>query len=288
MNWKAGSSSIAVVFITLNEQENIKKALENLKGWANEVFIVDSFSSDRTIDIAKEYGVYILKNKFKGFGDQWNFALKNLPITSPWTMKLDPDENLTEKLKKNLISSVEINEADAFIVQRRLWFMGVPLSVRQKLIRVWRTGTASFSNVLVNEHPITEGKIVEVKGDIEHFDSHNLEVWFNKQNKYTSMEAISKSLNLPLSTNLKLFGNTLERRMWFKFHYHRLPLRHMFLFFYFWLYLGGFRSGRVGYIWSRLRVDVMRFIEYKKFEIDNSAKIKKSYLNKDNKTPNKN
>ena len=47
----------------------------------------------------------------------------------------------------------------AFIVQRRLWFMGVPLSVRQKLIRVWRTGTASFSNVLVNEHPIAEGKI---------------------------------------------------------------------------------------------------------------------------------
>ena len=98
MNWKPGTSKIAVVFITLNEQENIKNALENLKGWANEVFIVDSFSSDKTLDIAKEYGAYVLQNKFKGFGDQWNFALKNLPITSPWTMKLDPDENLTEKL----------------------------------------------------------------------------------------------------------------------------------------------------------------------------------------------
>ncbi len=288
MNWKAGTSKIAVIFITLNEQENIKNALENLKGWANEVFIVDSFSSDKTIDIAKEYGVYVLQNKFKGFGDQWNFALKNLPITSPWTMKLDPDENLTEKLKENLTSSIKMNEADAFIMQRRLWFMGVPLSVRQKLIRVWRTGTVSFSNVIVNEHPIVKGKIADVEGDIEHFDSTNLEDWFNKQNKYTSMEAISKSLNLPLSTNPKLFGNTLERRMWFKFHYHRVPFRHIFLFFYFWLYLGGYRSGRVGYIWSRLRVDVMRFIEYKKYEIDISDKTKKNYLNTNNKTPNKN
>ena len=101
-SWKKGPVPIAVVMISLNEGHNIKDVCENLSGWAQEVFLVDSYSKDNTIEIALSYGINVVQRKFRGFGDQWNFALNELPIESPWVMKLDPDERLSEELKNNI------------------------------------------------------------------------------------------------------------------------------------------------------------------------------------------
>ena len=90
--WQPGSAPIAVVMISLNEGHNMAAVLDNLKGWAHEVFLVDSYSTDETLDIALAAGVHVVQRSFSGFGNQWNFALDQLPITAPWTMKLDPDE----------------------------------------------------------------------------------------------------------------------------------------------------------------------------------------------------
>ena len=92
--------------ISLNEGHNLDAVLRNLTGWAQQVFLVDSYSQDDTVDIALRYGVHVVQRKFLGFGDQWNFALKQLPITATWTMKLDPDERLSENLKENLTSAM--------------------------------------------------------------------------------------------------------------------------------------------------------------------------------------
>ena len=88
--------------ISLNEAHNLEAVLQNLAGWAQEVFLVDSYSADDTIDIALKHGVQVVQRRFRGFGDQWNFALRELPITAPWTMKLDPDERLTDELKASI------------------------------------------------------------------------------------------------------------------------------------------------------------------------------------------
>ena len=84
--------------LTLNEEYNLPGAIESVKDWAEEMFIVDSCSTDRTVDIALEHGVQIVQRPFTNFGDQWNFALERLPIKTPWTMKLDPDERVTPEL----------------------------------------------------------------------------------------------------------------------------------------------------------------------------------------------
>ena len=81
--------------IARNEAHNMEAVLDNIAGWAKEVFLVDSYSTDATVDIAVKHGVYVVQRRFRGFGDQWNFALSALPISAPWTMKLDPDERLT-------------------------------------------------------------------------------------------------------------------------------------------------------------------------------------------------
>ncbi len=240
----------------------------NLSGWAQEVFLVDSYSQDCTVEIALQHGVKVVQRPFQGFGDQWNFALNELPITAPWTMKLDPDERLTDALKTNLVKAIHDGHADGFSVIRQLYFMGQALPIRQPLIRLWRTKHCRFTDVPVNEHPIVEGKILNVSGELVHYDSPNLEHWLDKQNRYTTAEAIIAYTNAPLADTTNLFGTKLQRRMCLKRNLHKLPFRYGLFFLYNFLWLGAWRTGWVGYAWARLRSDVMRLIEYKRREME--------------------
>jgi glycosyltransferase involved in cell wall biosynthesis len=91
---------VAVVILTLDEEANLAAALESVKDWAGEVFVVDSFSVDRTPEIARSYrAVRFVQHAFEDYSSQWRWALENLPITQPWVLKLDADERLTEEFK---------------------------------------------------------------------------------------------------------------------------------------------------------------------------------------------
>jgi len=259
--------------ICLNEAHNLDGVLENLKGWAQEVFLVDSYSSDGTVDMALRHGVHVVQRSFRGFGDQWNFAMEKLPITAPWTMKLDPDERLTDKLKRQIEMAIAADDADGLCVDRRLWFMTRPLPVKHRLVRVWRTGRCRFTDVQVNEHPIVEGHILHITGDLEHHDSPDLDHWLDKQNRYTTAEAITASSNAKLADEPKLLGTPLQRRMWIKKHYMKVPLRYEAMFLYHYLAMGAWRAGWVGYVWSRLRCDVYRLWEYKLREIQITGRL---------------
>jgi hypothetical protein len=183
-------------------------------------------------------------------------------------MKLDPDERLSENLKENLTAAMELSLGDGFNINRRLWFMHRPLPISQPLVRVWRTGFCEFTDVLVNEHPLVRGRITAVAGEIAHYDSPDLEHWLEKQNRYTTSEALMAHLQSPLSASPDLFGGALERRMWFKKYFDNFPFRLIALFVYHWLIQGAWRAGWVGYAWARLRCDVMRLREYKRREME--------------------
>jgi glycosyltransferase involved in cell wall biosynthesis len=253
--------------IALNEAHNMQAVLQNLHGWAQEVFLVDSYSNDGTVDIALQHGVQVVQRGFRGFGDQWSFALRELPISAPWTMKLDPDERLTIQLKREIESAIVTGDEDAFVCPIRLFFMERPLPVRLRLTRLWRTGLARFSQVEANEHAHVEGKVRCLTADIEHRDSPDLHHWLEKQNKYTTAEAVSVYQQKKLADEPRLFGTTLQRRMWIKKHYMKFPFRYVAMFLYHYLILGAWRAGWVGYAWSRLRCDVYRLWEYKLREI---------------------
>ena len=259
---------LAVVMISLNEAHNMDAVLENLSGFAQQIFLVDSYSIDATIDIALKHGIHVVQRRFRNFGDQWNFALAKLPITEPWTMKLDPDERLTDELKASIRAAIIAKQADGFTVIRRLWFMNRPLPVRQKILRVWKTGACRFSDVLVNEHPIVNGRTIEIDGDLEHYDSPHLHHWFDKQNHYTTAEALSSWRGDRLSALPRLFGNKLERRMWLKDRLHKSELGPTAVFLYNVFVLHVWRAGRVGMAWAHLRAEVTRWRLYKRKELD--------------------
>jgi glycosyltransferase involved in cell wall biosynthesis len=266
--WQAGVAPIAVLMISLNEAHNMEAVLQNLKGWAQQVFLVDSCSADETVSIALRHGVHVVQRRFHGFGDQWNFALNMLPITAPWTIKLDPDERLTDQLKSSLLDLLRSGDQDGIIIQRRLWFMGSVLPVQQPILRVWRTGACRFTDVSVNEHPLVSGRIKTATGYLEHHDSPDLDHWHIKQNRYTTAEAISQFEGRALALPPRLFGTALERRMWLKRYFWKVPGRYTILFWYHLIALGAWRSGRVGWLWARLRTEVYRTWEYKRFEME--------------------
>ena len=271
--WPAGEAPVAVLMITLNEANNLDTVLRNITGWAQEVFVVDSYSQDATIDIALRYGVKVVQRKFRNFGDQWNFALEQLPIRAPWTMKLDPDERLSPELKSRLRKAMQKGVSDGFSVDRQLWFMGRPMPVRQRLVRVWRTGKCRFTDIAVNEHPIVDGSITHVLGTLAHHDSPDLDHWLDKQNRYTTTEAVIAYERSPLADHPLLLGTSFQRRMWAKKNFDYLPFRFLALFLYHWLLQGAWRAGWVGYAWSRLRCDVMRLREYKRKEMEITGRI---------------
>jgi glycosyltransferase involved in cell wall biosynthesis len=271
--WQPGTAPVAVVMITLNEAHNIESVCQNLQGWAQEVFLVDSYSQDNTVDIALRYGLNVVQRRFRGFGDQWNFAIQKLPITATWTMKLDPDERLSDELKQNIINAISEATCDGLEFYRRWWLMGRPLPVGDKVLRVWRAGLCSFSDVAVNEHPIVLGRIGFIGGNLEHLDSPDLDHWFEKQNRYSTSEAISAFEKLPLTDVPDLFGSRMQQRMWLKTHYDKIPFRHLLLFLYYWIWRGMWRAGWVGYASARLWADVWRFREYKRREIEITGHI---------------
>lgn len=268
VSWRRGVAPVAVVMISLNEAHNMRDVLANLSGWAQEVFLVDSFSSDATVDIALSHGVHVVQRKFRGFGDQWNFAMRELPISAAWTMKLDPDERMTPALKEAVVAAAREGAATGLAFSRRLWFLGRPLPIRQDVLRVWKTGTCVFTGNVVNEHPIVSGRIVRLRGELEHHDSPSLYHWVLKQNRYTSAEAFARFMGAGFAVEPALFGSGLSRRMWFKKHFMKVPARYQALYLMNLIRAQPWRSGYAGTAWARYRVWVRRSIEDKLREME--------------------
>ena len=257
-----------VVMITLNEEENLPGALDSIKDNVQEIFIVDSCSTDRTVDIALECGVNIVQRCFTNFGDHWNWTLKHLPFSEPWTFILAPDERFSPGLVEeigNLLSGSP--KCGGYTVRWRLWFMGKPLHVLVPVLRLWRTGKCRFSDVIINEHPLIDGPVGKLKGILEHYDSPDLKHWYDKQDRYSTMEAIMMVKGSALAATPRFFGSTLERRMFFKKIFFKVPFRYQLQWLHEVFGRGAWCDGRIGLTWARLRVEVRRMRELKAKEM---------------------
>lgn len=265
---------VSVIILTLNEEENLPAAIESALGWAAQIFVVDSCSTDKTVDVAMRYNVQLVQRRFTNFGEQWNWALDRLPIETPWVMKLDADERLPANLKMELGSIIERDPAEnGFVIPVRLWFMGRRLHSEIRVVRFWRHHKARFSQVVVNEHLLVEGAVGKTRSWIEHVDTPALHRWYAKQNRYSTMEAMMRARGDTLSAEPKLFGSVLQRRMFLKRAFFHLPFRYHVLYLYHLVILNAWRDGKEGWAWARLRTEVYRAIDLKTREILNTGRF---------------
>ena len=264
--------SLAVLFITLNEEYHIGAAIDNVKDIASEIWVVDSGSKDKTVEIAESKGAKVVYHKFETFGAQWNFAL-SLPLKSAWTMKMDPDERLRDELKKEIVSSIQEAKGTAgFEFDRILWFMGKPMrGWKDRVVRVWKTGACRFTDVIVNEHPLINGAVGFLHGKMDHLDSRDLHHWISKQNAYTTQVACARLLDSGFSAQPRLFGSRLERRMWVKRLYRALPFHHALRFIYIYVSKRLWSEGWTGWHCALLRVWAARLIDAKILEMRNTG-----------------
>ena len=186
-------STVAVVILTLNEEQNLPQALDSVVGWADEVFVLDSFSTDRTIEIAQQHGCKMFQNRFEDYGKQRNHAISNLPIESEWIFFLDADEWVTDELKQEITERVATApEENGFFLKRRLIWMGKWIRrgyYPTWILRLFRRTKGRCEERAVNEHLIVDGKVGYLKNDFVHEDHNGIDDWIAKHNRYATREA---------------------------------------------------------------------------------------------------
>ncbi len=277
---------LAVIILTFNEEANLPAALDSVCGWASEVYVVDSFSTDRTVDIALERaaeGVRVVQHKFEDYSQQWNWALTHLPIRAAWTLKLDADERCTLAFKLEVESQLAGAPADVAGVffRRRLIFMGTPISGAGTsdayVLHLWRTGQARFEDRAVNEHALVNGEVVYLHNTVEHHNTKSLSDWLDKHNRYTSLEALSLiEGNVVGDVSPRLFGRDDQRRIWLRSMYYRVPCRFavaMAYFLYRYVWKLGFLDGEAGFHLCFLQVAFRYITDLKVCEYRKTGKL---------------
>ncbi len=266
--------SLAVIILTYNEEANLAQALASLAGWAGEVLILDSLSTDRTLEIARRFDCQIATNKFENFSKQRNYALDHLQIRSEWVLFLDADEWLPDVLKHEISALIATSpQENGFYVNRRLIWMGKWIRrgyYPTWILRLFRLGKGHCEDRTVNEHLIVDGTTGRLRNDLMHEDRKGVSEWIEKHNGYTTLEAL-ELLNIRAAPahgemNARLFGTQAEFKRWLRYRvWNRLPplVRPLFYFFYRFVLTGGFLDGRKAFayhflqaLWYPMLIDI--------------------------------
>lgn len=251
---------ISIVILTYNEEVNLPGCLENV-AWCDDVVVFDSFSTDRTVEIARAAGVRVVQHPFENYGAQREAARAAANYRHPWLLFLDADERIDADLQAELLSLPDQPTPHAaYRMRRKDHFMG-------KWIRHSTLYPSWFTRVLwrertryeprsVHEYPTVEGSTGPLEGHLIHFNfNKGLEDWLAKHNRYSSMEAQEnlRSLAQRHSDPRGLLSrNPVRRRRALKELSFRLPCRPLLRFLYMYVLRGGFLDGRPGFWYCRL------------------------------------
>ena len=182
--------SVSIAIVTKDEEMNIRRTLESVK-WADEIVVVDSGSTDRTCDIAREYGAKVFFEEWKGFAAQKNSAIQK--CTCDWIVSLDADEELLPECSAE-IQKIDANPAgacDAYVIRRRNFFMNRWLkrggAYPDSKVRFFKRGMAGFKERAVHEVMENEGTLGELKGDMNHYAYPTLTLFTEHMNRYSTL-----------------------------------------------------------------------------------------------------
>jgi glycosyltransferase involved in cell wall biosynthesis len=280
---------ISVLILSFNEEPNLAQTLDSLQGWVERIIVVDSHSSDNTIQIAESYGCDILQHEFKNHAMQFNWGLQQANITSQWTMRLDADERVTLGLWEELSTLLPrlATDTTGLLVRRQVYFMSRWIRhggyYPTWLLRVWRSGAAVCEERWMDEHiKLIEGAAIYVKQDIIDENRKPLTWWIAKHNGYATREAIDLiSLKEHFlhydSIPARIWGTQDQRKRWLKEQlYARTPLfiRPAAYFFLRYVVKLGFLDGAPGLIWHFLQGFWYRFlVDAKIYEITRKSRL---------------
>ncbi|QIZ05648.1 glycosyltransferase family 2 protein [Priestia megaterium] len=304
---------LTVVILTKNEEKNLKKCIDSFHGIAKRFVLIDSYSTDSTLDVAASLGADVYQHPFTTHAAQKNWGIENAEINTEWVMSIDADEELTPELAAEIDEKLpQLDESITGIeLKRRLYFMGRWIKHGGKYpeihLRIFRKEKAEFEHAIMDEHMVLkEGSRIRFKHDFIDNNTKTLEWWIGKHNWYSDLEVNdykNKKLALigsvPLSPVVgdktsyyteqidqreyvepKLFGTNTERKKWLKYIvYYKTPLmvRAHWYFIYRYYFKLGFLDGKQGLIFHFLQGYWYRFlVDAKLFEMEQTGVVYKN------------
>lgn len=277
---------LTVIILTKNEENNLEKCIRSLGDIAKRVVIVDSFSTDGTVELAKRLGADVYQNPWVDHATQINWALQNVDLDTTWAMRLDADEELLPELVQEMEQKLPQlgPQVCGVELRRRVYFMGRWIRhggvYPTILLRIFRVGHCFCEQKVMDEHLVlTDGETVRFSHDLIDHNNKPLEWWIGKHNWYSDLEMndyLSQMQELEAGSVVRprLFGNQAERKRWLKYvvYYHTPLMRRAYWYFiYRYIFRLGFLDGKEGLIfhflqgyWYRFLVDAKIYEQSKK------------------------
>lgn len=257
---------VSLIVPIRNEAGNLPRCLQSVR-WADEIFVVDSQSTDGSLAIAQEHGAQVVQFHFNGtWPKKKNWALENLPFRNEWVFILDADEVLPPGAEEEFARAIaNAGENAGYWINRRFMFLGRWLRhayYPNWNLRLFRHALGRYEKLTdadthsgdneVHEHVIVQGPTGRLRCEMDHYAFPSVEVFVEKHNRYSNWEArVSADRSLQGSAAWIRSG-PVERRRKLKLLSQRLPCRPLLRFLYIYLWQKGFLDGREGYYFARL------------------------------------
>ena len=273
------STRCRVVVLTFNCEDIIQETLAQARKIDARPYVVDSFSSDHTVQRAQASGCELVQREFKNYAEQRNWAIAQMQPQAPWQLHLDADEVLDDAAVAAILAVLDAGERaphDAYLLRRVDYFMGRQLrhsGVNPWHLRLFRSGHGACESRLYDQHFVATGPAARLAGCMHDKNAVSLADWTARHNRWSDLEVaemLRGATDQPQAGVLqgRLFGDPRERTRWLKRLYYRLPggLRAVAYFTYRYLLRGGFLDGREGLyfallqaLWFRMLVDAKLF-----------------------------
>ena len=277
---------ITAIVLTFNEERNIEACLDSLRGNVAQIVIVDSYSTDRTLELARRYTNDVFQNRWVNYATQYEWATTLPAINQPWILRVDADERWTPQGFAQLSELVRQDDLDGIYVRMKIYFMGRWIQhgsfYPNHFLRVYRRDKGSIEKRWMDEHIEVRGRTVVSDIDVieANYDRQkNLALFTTKHNGYSTREAIDLLLlrHQRRPPSVASLGQTkTERKRWIKENiYARTPLfvRPLAYFSYRYFLRGGFRDGPEGFVFHVLQGLWYRFlVDSKIYQIEHLAR----------------
>lgn len=248
-------ASVTVVILTYNESIHIRRAIQNVMDWCEEVVVLDSNSTDDTASIAEQAGAKVYYRAFDNYASQRNYAIQHLPVSTEWILFLDADEYLSEELKQEITQVLQSgSEMNGYYMKRRFYFMDKWIRwggyYPTWILRLFKKDKGLFERE-VNEHVVIDGPTAKLKNDFADKNNKLFSFWWAKHLQYARKEAEDLYKENKLHESFKLNGSQAARKSWLRYKvWNRMPvmIRPFIYFFYRYFLRLGFLDGRVGFI----------------------------------------
>jgi glycosyltransferase involved in cell wall biosynthesis len=250
-------SPLSVLICTRNEERNLGACLESVS-WADDCVVLDSYSDDNTVTIAREGGARVVQRQFDNFSAHKNWALDHLDFRYDWILIVDADERVTPELAREIAALVNGKPPHhGYYLARQNWFAGTWIRhggwYPDWNLRLLRRGRGHYEPRLVHEHILLEGPPGFLKNPLIHYDYKGIERYFDRHNLYSSLEAVEAYRILtgpeqPLGLKAVMQSRGPERRRFLKnLAYRYLPTRALIKFCWMYFIKLGFLDGRMGF-----------------------------------------